>query len=85
VVIYPNPAIGKQVNILVPVLPTEKVHIEMFTTAFRKILDIKEASSGGIIQLDLNDTWGKPLANGLYYLFINISQNRWKFKILVLR
>jgi hypothetical protein len=87
-VIYPNPGTGPSVTIQVPLASSSDVKVEIFTTAFRKVLD--EDSRMGYppadkVNLMLQDRWGRELANGLYYVRITTHQGRFIDKLLVLR
>ena len=85
--IYPNPASGGTIDVLPPAYTGEKdVEILIFTPAFRKVLDIHRTVLGGTpVPLELKDAWGKPLANGLYYVFAIVDGKRSMAKLLVLR
>jgi hypothetical protein len=88
VVIYPNPAPGQSVYVLPPAYQgIEDVRIEIFTEAFRKILDKTYPSvpSGAAVTVELKDKWGAPLANGLYYVVVIIDGHRFIAKLLILR
>jgi hypothetical protein len=86
-VIYPNPSNGGPVNVLPPAFKgLSEIRIQIFTTAFRKVLDVVYPQQlYGPITLTLDDSWGKPLANGLYYVVIQTSKGRAILKLLVLR
>jgi len=65
-----------------------RVTIEVFTLAFRKVNEITLFNvPAGLsdIALPLTDGEGTPLANGLYYVMVQTSQNRFIVKLLVLR
>lgn len=66
----------------------EWAEMKLYTTAFRLVKDKKiENLPAGTnkLLLDLNDDWGKPLANGLYYLVLTTPENKVVLKLLVLR
>ena len=88
--IYPNPVKDPgpvTVRISLPV-PAAEVDIQIFTTAFRKINEIRLAQvPAGVTDYSLNlaDRWGKPLANGFYYVIVTIDGKRTIGKLLILR
>jgi hypothetical protein len=46
----------------------------VYTVAFRKVLQARQSINDTCtVHWDLKDQWGKPLANGLYYLKAKIS------------
>jgi hypothetical protein len=85
-IVYPNPAPGPLVNILPPAFTgTRDVHIVIFTASFRKVLDIHRTLAGGeVAVVDLKDSWGHPLADGLYYVFVFVDGHRSVSKLLIL-
>jgi hypothetical protein len=88
VVIYPNPAKGDTVNVLPPThAGMTDVRVEIFTSAFRKVLDETFASvpPGVAVTVELKDNWGKPLADGLYYVVVTVDGKRYIAKMLILR
>jgi hypothetical protein len=55
----------------------------VFTVAFRKVMEESRSIDGtGEIHWDLKETWGKPVANGLYYVRIDIVGKEKMSKIL---
>lgn len=68
--------------------PAAQVEVMVFTPSFRKV---NEAVLGNVpegtsdVALPLADRWGKPLANGLYYVVLRAPQGRFIAKMLVLR
>jgi len=64
------------------------VHLELFTTAFRKV---KEVTLNNLpagpqnISIPLTDNKGQSLANGLYYIVVVNQQGRAVGKLLVTR
>ena len=88
VVIFPNPVTGPTVGILPPAFTgSEEVRIEIFTLAFRRVLDetIPHMPSGTAITINLTDRWGRPLANGVYYVILTIDGHHSAAKLLILR
>jgi len=85
----PNPADG-QLSFCVSVPPaTSKVRCEIYTLAFRRVgeksFDYPIPTN---LTLDLVDTYGQPLSNGLYYLKVTVtgpSPVVETFKVLVIR
>jgi hypothetical protein len=62
--------------------------IKVYTLAFRKVKgESFQNLAPGIskLPLDLNDDWGNPLANGLYYVVVDTLENRTILKLMVLR
>ena len=88
---YPNPVSGTA-TVSIPVLaPTGSMaKWTVYTTAFRKIFDQTRAIPGnnGVLSWDLRDTWGNPVANGLYYVQVEVKgliHGTKILKVLVLR
>jgi hypothetical protein len=88
VVVYPNPVTGPSVNVLPPFYsgPAD-VQVEVFTLAFRKVLvkTFLNVHSGTALTLPLIDSWGHPLADGLYYVVVTLDGKHSTAKLLVLR
>ncbi|HEY5038080.1 MAG TPA: T9SS type A sorting domain-containing protein, partial [bacterium] len=87
-IIFPNPAPGPTVNILPPPYSGPSfVRVEIFTLAFRKVLDrfFYNIPSGVSVQVNLADRWGSPLASGIYYVVVTTSSGRSIGKLLILR
>jgi hypothetical protein len=86
VIIYPNPAPGPTVNILPPAFTgTQDIHIAIFTASFRKVVDLHRTLPSGVpVTVDLKDSWGHPLANGLYYVFVTVNGQHSVTKLLVM-
>ena len=87
-VIYPNPVSGNgPVSIYLGAFTgTVDVKVEIFTTSFRKVqTSVYPHESGGqSVLLSLTDNWGRPLANGLYYVAVFTPQGRTIDKLLIL-
>jgi hypothetical protein len=60
---------------------------DLFTLAFRKVTGrIYSHQPPGVgATLELKDDWGKPLANGIYYVVVQAKGLRWVEKLLILR
>ena len=87
-VIYPNPASGGNVNILPPPYSGQQnVKVEIFTSAFRQVQDTTffNVPSGVAVTVELTDRWGRPLANGLYYVVVVVNGKHSIAKLLILR
>ncbi len=73
---YPNPVTGAplKVDVITPPSPCV-IHMEVFTTAFRKVSEHDYNPSGvtTTVLWDLNDRMGIPVANGLYYVRIRVT------------
>lgn len=87
-ILYPNPANGTQpVTILVPRGSLTNVRVQIFTVAFRKVLEenLLNPPLGVPIAVNLTDKSGVPLASGLYYVVVTTNQGRYVGKLIVLR
>ena len=73
---YPNPISGSG-PILIPVtVPTgSTARWVVFTTGFRKIYENTQSVSGnyGKLPWNLRDAWGTAVANGLYYIQVQVT------------
>jgi hypothetical protein len=89
VVAYPNPCTGPgPVWIKLPLTGVTSVEITLYTTAFRKIQDrhFGQVEPGMDLPLNIEDKWGTPLANGLYYIYVVLPQGKhWVSKLMILR
>lgn len=86
-ILYPNPAKGvSAVNLQLPLSAVSDVRVQVFTTAFRKVLDdtFTQVAPGTNLSLPLVDAWYKTLANGVYYVKVGIGGKRWTLKMIVL-
>ena len=86
--LFPNPAFGPSVNVLPPsYTDSQDVRVEIFTLSFRKVLDtaIPNTPSGTAVTVILDDRWGKPLADGLYYVVVTVNGGHSVGKLLILR
>jgi hypothetical protein len=87
VVVFPNPAKGDTVNVLPPAhAGMADVRVEIFTSAFRMVQDEFFASvpPGVAVTVELKDKWGRPLADGLYYVLVTVDGKRSFAKLLIL-
>ena len=84
-VLFPNPASGSQVKLILPAGMDMK--IALYTTSYRKVREIKvgQTASGTILTLDLSDNAGTVLANGVYYVAVTTLNSRWTLKLLILK
>jgi hypothetical protein len=88
---YPNPVKGDgPVSLQLRVPSGSTVQWSVFTTAFRKIVDVSNPVPGNSLALvwNLDDNWGKPVASGLYYLRVQVTgpaRETKVLKILVIR
>jgi hypothetical protein len=91
---YPNPVSDGPIKIDVSMPGSGAIQMDVFTTAFRKIAEHTTTVNGGSggtitsVEWDLRDKTGARIANGLYYIRIQISgvQESTKiFKVLVIR
>lgn len=88
VVLYPNPVTGPAVNVLAPAYSgSQDVRVEIFTLSFRKVLDetFPKVTSGTALNVPLTDSFGHPLADGLYYVVVTVNGGHSTAKLLVLR
>ncbi len=87
-ILYPNPIKGTSPAwIYLPCKRTGSIHVQIFSTVFRKVNDVSLGlgSSGSFGPLEPKDQRGQPLANGLYYLVISGDGNRVIRKWIVLK
>ncbi len=87
---YPNPSGNGPVLIPLWFPADSMIEWSVFTTAYRKILDHPQSVSGTntILSWNLKDSWASPVANGLYYLRVQVTgpvQSSKILKILVIR
>ena len=86
---FPNPAPGPTVTISFTLRDNSSwVHIEIFTTAFRKVnqVDLSNLSAGAqLVSIPLTDNHGSPLANGVYYIVVVNQQGRAVGKLLIIK
>jgi len=89
IVVYPNPANGAgSVRTVFNLGGSGDVKFQIFTTAFRKIqeVDLGDLQAGTqTASFELRDSWGRPLANGVYYLVFSRGSERSVGKLLILR
>jgi hypothetical protein len=87
-VVFPNPANGGEVQLLPPsYIGAQDVRIGIFTSAFRKIQDttFPQVPAGASVTVKLMDGWGNELANGFYYLRVEVAGKRSIAKLLIIR
>jgi hypothetical protein len=68
--------------------PEDGIRISLYTTAFRKVdtIVLGQLPAGtSNIPITLTDMSGKPLANGLYYVVVEMNGQRSIYKLLVIR
>lgn len=86
--IYPNPSTdGGPINVIPPTyLGNEDVTVRIFTIAFRKIQEeVFPQQPFGPITIQLKDQEGTLLANGLYYIVVDVLGQRSILKLLIIR
>jgi hypothetical protein len=87
--IYPNPCKnGGTTNIFLNLAGSGNIRVRVWTVAYRKIADWNYyAWTSGLssFSLPLNDQWGNPLSNGLYYLVVDKPDGRAIFKMIVIK
>jgi hypothetical protein len=87
-VLYPNPADGTQpVGLHLNLTSPSNVKVQIFTTAFRKVLEqsFPQQPVGVDVAFNLVDQWGTPMASGLYYVVVTVNGHRSILKLLILR
>lgn len=90
-IVFPNPSTGGPVMVAASFAePVNQVDVQIFTTAFRKVQDNTvnpgTAASNWRILIQMQDSWGNPLASGLYYVVITADgHQRSVVKLLLLR
>jgi len=87
---YPNPSMGDPIKLDVQLSGQSHVKFGVFTPAFRKIWEgALTASSNQTLEWDLRDKTGTLVADGLYYLRIQVETSSGTFvkikKVLVIR
>lgn len=86
--LYPNPVSGSVVNIPPPAYSgTSNVRVEIYTVAFRKVLDetFDSVPSSTAMVVTLAGRGGSVLANGVYYVVVTTKSGRTTGKLLVLK
>jgi len=70
-----------------PLTAVSNVQIQIFTVAFRRVnsFTLENVTPGAAIDIPLTDQWGNPLADGLYYVFVQTQGKRWVVKLLITR
>lgn len=65
----------------------QAVRVEVFTLSFRKVLDttFTAVPAGTAVSITLEDRWGHPLADGLYYVVVTVNGKHFTAKLLILR
>jgi len=88
--VFPNPVQGPGPVTFQFTLPQSygQAEVKVFTSAFRMVEEtvVKDPSAGlNRVPLILEDKWGQPLANGLYYIVVQWPQGRAVTRLLILR
>jgi hypothetical protein len=86
--LYPNPATGDTTALQVDLDVTSDVTVGVFTIAFRKVQEKTFVALGpGVadLVLPLADKTGVRLANGVYYVVLEMGTERSIQKLLILR
>jgi hypothetical protein len=86
---YPNPSTGAPVKINIDIPTASTVNLTVYTLSGRWIYKASlELTSDGTIEWNLTDSQGTTVANGVYYLMVQVDGNpatvKW-LKVLVLR
>jgi hypothetical protein len=92
---YPNPVSNGPLRIDITTPGSASIEMDVFTTAFRKIVEHTTSANGGggngvvtSVEWDLRDRTGAMIANGLYYVRLHVSgveESTKIFKVLVIR
>ena len=90
VLVFPNPAQGPGPVTVQFFLPQSfgQVEVKVFTSAFRLVQEtlVKNPTAGlNRVPVELEDKWGQPLANGLYYIVAQWPEGRAVTRLLILR
>jgi len=88
VILYPNPSTGGPISVHIPGLTgVSNIQVEIFTSAFRKVKSefFPQVPAGTDVTIQLTDSWGNPLASGLYYVVVITNEGRAIGKLLILR
>ncbi len=81
---YPNPIGTGPLSFPIQAPIGSTVHWTIYTTAFRKVYDNTQPIPGnnGIFYWNLLDSWGNPVANGFYYVRVQVTGTITSTKIL---
>jgi hypothetical protein len=80
---YPNPSNGSPITFTVSAPEVSTVTMDVFTLAFRKITgETIQAHGPTTFQWNLKDISGVPVANGVYYVRIQVKGAQSAVKIL---
>jgi len=77
-----------QARILPQAYPgVSNVKVQLFSSAFKLVLtkEYPAVLSGTAVDLDLVDTWGEPLGNGLYYVVVTVDRKKATGKLILAR
>jgi len=90
VLVFPNPAQGNGPVTVQFFLPQSfgQVEVKVFTSAFRVVQEtlVKDPAAGlNRAPVELEDKWGQPLANGLYYIVVQWPEGKAVTRLLILR
>lgn len=83
-----NPVPGLQARILPQAYPgMEDVRVQLYSSNFKLVLtkDFDNIPGGTALDLDLVDTWGEPMANGLYYVVVTVGGSKATGKLVLSR
>lgn len=72
---YPNPAPSGMLSLPVTAPLDSQVVMTGYTPSYKKVLEKRFTHPGGsfLYGLDLTDLWGQTLANGVYYLKVELT------------
>jgi len=71
----------------VPLTAPSDVEVRVYTLSFRLVneLRVENLPPGQEVEVPLENRWGTPLANGLYYLVVQAAGKSWVVKLLIVR
>ncbi len=66
---------------------TSDVKVQLFTVAFKLVAEktFQNVPHGVVVTVDMIDSWGQPLASGLYYVQVTTKKNTAIGKLMVIR
>ncbi len=66
---------------------TSDVKVQIFTVAFKLVAEktFQSVPHGVTVTMDMIDSWGEPLASGLYYVQVTTKKNTAIAKLMIIR
>ncbi len=61
--------------------------VQIFTVAFKLVAEktFQDVPRGVTVTMDMIDSWGEPLASGLYYVQVTTKKNTAVAKLMIIR